>query len=182
MNKPPRKLVKTAPVGTVWFGGPVDNCKLSLRIYGEELVPKEVTAALGHRPSQSWRKGDPLPSGPRVRQQSAWFLEAPEKKKGELDEQIAWIFSRLTSDARVWKRLGKRFKMDLNAVIYLECWNRGLDISSVSMAEISRRGLRLGFDIYFYGEEEPEPNKRPDGTSAKAPPSKPSQVAAVPHP
>ena len=26
------------------------------------------------------------------------------------------------------------------------------------------------------------PNKRPDGTSAKAPPSKPSQGAAVPHP
>jgi len=156
MNKPPRKLVKTAPVSVVWFGGPIDNCKLALRIYGEELVPEEVTAALGHRPSKSWRKGDPLPSGPRVRQKSAWFLEAPEKKKGEIDEQIAWIFSRLTKDVRVWKRLGKRFKMDLNAVIYMECWNRGFAMSPDSMAEVSRRGLTLGFDVYFDGEHRAE--------------------------
>jgi len=155
MNKPTHKLVRAAPVDTVWFGGPVDNCKLSLRIYGEELVPTKVTAALGHRPTQSWRKGDPLPSGPRVRQKSAWFLEAPEKKKGEIDKQIAWIFSRLTSDARVWKRLGREYKMDLNAVIYMESWNRGLSISPASMDAISRRDLSLGFDIYFYGEEEP---------------------------
>ena len=30
--------------------------------------------------------------------------------------------------------------------------------------------------------EKNQPNKRPDGTSAKAPPSNPSQGAAVPHP
>ncbi len=153
MSKPPRKLVKSAPVGTVWFGGPVDNCKLDLRIYGEDLIPKEVTAALGHRPSKFWQKGDPLPSGPRVRRQSAWFLEAPEKKKGEIDDQIDWIFSRLSSDLRVWKRLGRRFKINLNAVIYMEDWNRGLEISPESMALISHRGLTLGLDIYFYGAE-----------------------------
>jgi hypothetical protein len=147
--------MKDAPVETICFGGPVDNCKLSLRIYGDNLVPEEVTTALGHGPSKSWRKGDPLPSGSRVRQKSVWFLEAPEKKKGEIDEQIEWIFSRLTSDIRVWKRLGKRFKMDLNAVIYMECWNRGLDISPASMTEVGRRKLTLGFDIYFDGEEEP---------------------------
>jgi hypothetical protein len=101
-------------------------------------------------------KGDPLPSGPRVRQQSAWFLEAPETKKAEIDKQVTWIFSRLTSDVRIWKKLGRKFKMKLNAIIYLESWNRGFDLSSASMAEISRRGLTLDFDIYFYGKEVPK--------------------------
>jgi hypothetical protein len=156
MNKPPRKLVKSAPKGTIWFGGPIDNCKLDLRIYGEDLVPKEITEALGHRPTTYWKKGDPLPSGPRVRQQSAWSLEAPETKRAEFDKQVDWIFSRLTSDVRIWRKLGRKFKMKLNAIIYLESWNRGFDLSPASMAEIGRRGLTLDFDIYFYGNEVPK--------------------------
>jgi hypothetical protein len=149
MNRPPRKLVESAPPGTIWFGGPVDRLKLALRLYGEDLVPNEVSKALGCKPTESWRKGDPMPSGPRFRQKSAWFLRAPDTKKGDIDKQIAWIFSRLTSDMRVWKRLGLRYKMDLNAVVFMECWNRGLIVSAASMAEIGRRGLSLGFDIYF---------------------------------
>ena len=36
--------------------------------------------------------------------------------------------------------------------------------------------------VYLISEFENRANKRPEGTSAKAPPSKPSQGAAVPHP
>ena len=38
------------------------------------------------------------------------------------------------------------------------------------------------FDITAFFGKETRPNQRSDGTSAKAPPSKPSQGAAVPHP
>lgn len=159
------------------MGGPVDNLKLSLRIYGEDLIPEEVSATLGCRPTNSWRKGDPLPSGPRVRRQSAWFLDAPEKKKGEIDEQIQWLLSRLTPDVRVWKKLNAKFKIDLNAVIYMVNWNRGFEISPASMAAISRLGLKVGFDIYYYGDEEPNHSTEPTspaGTSAaEHPPRQP---------
>ena len=153
MNRPPRKLVDNAPAGTVWFGGPVDLCKLTLRVYGNEMVPKDVSASLGCKPTESWARGDPMPSGPRFRKISGWLLGAPATKSGKIDAQIDWIFSRLTRDMRVWRRLGSRYRMDLNAVIYLESWNRGLIFSPSSMAKVSRRGLSLGFDIYFYGKD-----------------------------
>ena len=41
-------------------------------------------------------------------------------------------------------------------------------------------GAIVGLAIYRFSKA--QPNKRPDGTSAKAPPSNPSQGAAVPHP
>ena len=44
------------------------------------------------------------------------------------------------------------------------------------------RGYLLGGARNSPVQKNSEPNKRPDGTSAKAPPSNPSQGAAVPHP
>ncbi len=160
MNRPPRKLVEGAPAGTVWFGGPVDLCKLTLRVYGNEMLPKDVSASLGCKPTESWTRGDPMPSGPRFRMNSGWLLSAPATKCGKIDAQIAWIFSHLTRDMRVWKRMGSRYRIDLNAVIYLESWNRGLIVSPSSMAKISRRCLSLGFDIYSYGKDG-QPNTNP---------------------
>jgi len=46
--------------------------------------------------------------------------------------------------------------MDLNAVIYMENWNRGLVVSPASMLAMGRRDISLGFDIYFYGKQVPK--------------------------
>jgi len=147
MNKPPRKLVEGAPRGTIWFGGPADKCKLTLRIYGEDMVPAEVSKALGRRPTESWQKGDTLPSG-HVRPKSGWLLTTPESKKGDLDVHVAWMFSRLTTDVRVWKKLGAKYEMYLSSYVEMERWNGGLVVSAASLTEIGRRGLSLQFDIY----------------------------------
>ncbi len=56
-------------------------------------------------------------------------------------------------------------------------------------ASVPREPCGSSFIIYVgqdglsgFSREKESPNQRPDGTSAKAPPSKPSQGAAVPHP
>ncbi len=56
MNNPPEKLVASAPEGTVWFGGPVDRSKMSIRIIGESVDPNEITKLLGHEATKGRKK------------------------------------------------------------------------------------------------------------------------------
>ena len=61
-------------------------------------------------------------------------------------------------------------------------WENGtlIDVVPESSVEwIDGKPTLSGVKIWI---ERNRPNQRPDGTSAKAPPSNPSQVAAVPHP
>jgi hypothetical protein len=111
-------------------------------------VPKELTALLGHPPTTSWRKGDPLPHGPNVRRNGAWILEAPDSKAADIDDQLHWIFSRLTLDMKKWRRLTARCRLDVFVGLYLEAANRGITLSPKSMNDLRRRGIPIGFDIY----------------------------------
>lgn len=113
------------------------------------MDPADITAVLGHRPTESWKKGDALASGPRSRAQSVWFLKAPDSKKGDLDHQLQWLFSRLTDDMRRWTRIGRQHRMRISVGIFMEAANRGFEISPSSMRELSRRGLLIGFDVYY---------------------------------
>jgi hypothetical protein len=63
------------------------------------------------------------------------------------------MFSRLTTDVRVWKKLGAMYEMYLNTYVEMERWNGGLVVSAASLTEIGRRGLSLQFDIYSCRQE-----------------------------
>jgi hypothetical protein len=150
-QQPPMKLVESAPEGTVWFGGTVDRSKVSLRIFGDDLIPLEITNLLGHEPTESQTKGKAwvTPSGrERTAKTGSWSLKAPVEKPADLDFQIDWIFSQLTSDLTIWNQLTEKFTVDLFAGLFLEAQNRGLSISSKSMTLIGERGIDLGLDIY----------------------------------
>jgi len=71
-----------------------------------------------------------------------------------------------------------------------EAWNAGVTGWFLIALFALPVGILLAIGSYFKAQmsvsdtrpHEDLPNQRPDGTSAKAPPSKPSQGAAVPHP
>jgi hypothetical protein len=33
-------------------------------------------------------------------------------------------------------------------------WNRGFDLNAAAVAALARTGVDLGFDLYFYGDED----------------------------
>jgi hypothetical protein len=138
MKPVPPHIVASGPPGTDWFGGAVDRSTVTLRVMAKvrgESVDKEKIARLLCCESDQQKLRH-------------WSLHAPDSAEGDLDSQIAWILSRVTADAAVWKKVVTEYRVDLFCALYLERPNRGVSLSPKTMAELGARGIEIGFDIY----------------------------------
>ncbi|MEX8502909.1 MAG: DUF4279 domain-containing protein [Leptothrix ochracea] len=123
----------------------------TLRIFGDELDPDEVSALLGGQPTSKFRKGDVrrLQDGREfVRRSGSWQLEATDRAPEGLNDQILEILSKLTIELSVWKRLNAEFQVDLFVGLFMEETNEGLSLSPECAGELASRGIEIGFDIY----------------------------------
>ena len=124
-----------------------------LRIFGDALVPEEISKLLGALPSKSKTKGETWRDTPTGREYSAktgaWHLDAAVRQPGDLDGQVAEILGKLTSDLEVWRSLTQRFRIDLFCGWFMEQRDEGVSISSKTMAALAERGIEL--DICLYG-------------------------------
>ncbi len=132
----------------------IDATSVTLRLFGDDLDPDEVSRKLGGQPTLARRKGDVIPDETkRVAETGSWLLSSERQSKNTLESQIEALFNRLTADVAVWRDLAGRYHADLFCGLWSEAWNRGLELSPEVVAAIGERGLRLGLDIYFVGEE-----------------------------
>lgn len=129
-------------------GGPVDEVRLTLGIYGPELDPEEVSRVLGCSPTSAHRRGDPrrppVPPWP----QGAWLLVVEGKAPKGPDELVRELLSGLPIDAATWDELTGRYVVRIGFGIFVSDWNRGFELSPESMALLARTGASVGFDIY----------------------------------
>jgi hypothetical protein len=155
--------LKTTPPGepkakTVYLaGGEVDKTSVSLRFFGDTIDPDEISNLLDCRPTHSYRKGDVLPddrysrivrkSG--VAQTGMWLLGGKKTGKISLENQIFELFSHLSDDLEIWRKLTSQYHSDLYCGLFMDSWNREIDFSPELMAQISARGLTLSLDIYY---------------------------------
>jgi hypothetical protein len=141
-----RKPPPGAPEGTVWFGGPVDRWKVSLRVFGHDLNPDEVSAQLGCEPSSAQRRGDPYPrKGGRILTIDSRNCD----ENVDVDDGIKMLLARLPLDSAAWVALTSRYKADIHCGLFLEASNRGFEISSDVYRLLLDRNLEVGFDVYF---------------------------------
>lgn len=148
MKKPPKKLVQTAPEGTVWFGGPVDRSKVSLRILGDELDPEEITELLKVSPTECCKKGDVI-AGKYKRRTGCWSLESHLPDDIDVEDKVMHLLSQVTNDESTWKLLNSKYQIDLFCGLFLETDNRGIELSVETIRKLSSLGIKIGFDIYF---------------------------------
>lgn len=127
--------------------GPVGTTVATLRFYGDDLDPDEITRLLGGPPTHWARVGDEVSSG-MVATQGSWRLQAPSRSPEDLDQQIADLFSSLTGDAAVWRDLTRRFRADVFCGLFLDGDNEGLSISPATSRLLADRFLPMGLDIY----------------------------------
>jgi hypothetical protein len=131
----------------------------TLRISGEELVPDEVSALLGHPADKAQKKGDEIVARNTGSKRNAkigmWLLCAPDSAPGDLDSQVTHILGKLTKDLAVWKQIAARFHMDLFCGLFMDNEMEGLSVSPESLMLLGERGIELGLDIY-YGDNEQE--------------------------
>ena len=125
--------------------------EVSLRFFGDALNPNEITKVLGATPTHADIKGqrvDYPPQSERVARTGNWRLHAQTKTPGNLDAQISEIFSKLTDDLSIWKRLTENYDVDLFCGLFMDSGNDGVLLSPNSLTILSERGVEIGFDIY----------------------------------
>jgi len=123
----------------------------SLRFFGDDLDPDDLTRRLAGSPTKSARKGDPRisqSSRQYVEKTGSWRLNALDAKPGDLDAQIQWIFASLTPDLSVWDELSTRFRADIFCGLFMDERNEGLEINPETLAAMGARGVTLSLDIY----------------------------------
>jgi hypothetical protein len=129
----------------------ISETHASLRFFGDDLNPREMTALLGGTPSRFATKGDVIRSESsgreRIAKTGSWIVRVERREPGDLDAQVEELLSPLTQDLTIWRSLGK-YRPNLFVGLFLEESNEGIEISARSLSLLAERGILLGLDIY----------------------------------
>ena len=124
----------------------------TLRIWGDELVPEDVTALLGREPTLSCAKGDPIAGNPkddaRTAATGAWHLQATDRLPADIDTQVRELLGGMTSDLAIWRKLREKYRVDLFCGLFMGHGNEGLAISPYTLVSLGVRGIELALDVY----------------------------------
>jgi hypothetical protein len=148
-----------APDGTVWFGGPIDWFRISLRITSEDLVPEEITAILGRAPDEAQQKNEPLyredGSLLRVPTFGAWraVLTPEDTDEWDCGEAMLELLATLPPDVQIWRALAEKYNVSLVVGLSMAAANKGFVLSPEVMHYLGERRMVAGFDVYYDPEK-----------------------------
>jgi hypothetical protein len=147
---PPNASDIDDPSRLIRVGGPVDRACVSLRFFGDSLVPEELTQLLGCQPTEARCKGDVIPDKRyyRIARTGTWRLEGSQSETADIEDQVLALLAAVTGDLQVWRRLTAQFAADVFCGVFLDEPNRGFSLSPRVMQMLSERGIEIGFDIY----------------------------------
>ncbi|MCY4755790.1 DUF4279 domain-containing protein [Pelomonas aquatica] len=129
----------------------IDHSRACLRIFGDDLIPEEITAALGAAPTKSETRGEVLRSRngrERVAKQGSWRLDAANMEPEDTNAQVQELLSKLTADLTVWHDMARRFEIDLFCGWFMGQTNDGAELSPATLLALGARGIALSLDIY----------------------------------
>lgn len=137
--------------------GIADHSIVAFRIFGDDLVPTEITALLGCEPTVACSKGDVRigsKTGNRyIEKTGRWSLSAEDKHPEDIPTQITELLSKLTQDLAVWDQLRSKYAMDFFCGVFMGSSNDGLEFSPEVLGLLSERGISLGLDIYDHSDD-----------------------------
>ncbi|ALN64524.1 hypothetical protein GLA29479_3673 [Lysobacter antibioticus] len=139
--------------------GALDHSFATLRLFGDDLVPEQISALLGAEATAAERKGETLvgrvTGGVRIAKTGSWRLRATEREPEDLEAQVFEILDQLSADPSVWRSLA-RYEPDLFCGIFMRSSNDGLCLSPKALLALCQRGIELSLDIYDPCEEDAE--------------------------
>ena len=123
----------------------------SLRFFGDDLDPVELTASLGREPTVGVRKGGVWKTSrgaEKVARTGSRRLSVARRQPGNLDEQCDEILAALTDVLSIWRNLTNRFQAELLWGLCMREGNEGVELSPDTLKDLGERGLSLDLDIY----------------------------------
>jgi hypothetical protein len=136
--------------------GILQRSAASLGFYGDDLDPTEITTCLGIEPTVGVRKGSLWRTArgiEKVSNRGSWRLLADDCQPGDLDSQIKWLLSSLSSDIQGCRRLAESFRGRVFCGLFLASSNEGLSLSHETLSMLAERRLTLDLDIYGYKDD-----------------------------
>lgn len=137
---------------------PDERAVVSLYLYGDALVPEEITQAIKAAPDRSLRRGEKKPSrlesSTAVAKTGLWMIRA-EPAAGFVSEQLASLIRRIAS----WpgSLINLPHVTDARIDIYLQAntpeSSVGFEISRDLINELSVRGLRVSLTLDIGDDE-----------------------------
>jgi len=138
--------------------GAVDHSLATLRFFGDDLVPDEITTLLGASPTVSYLKDQELVGSKtgvlRIAKTGSWRLSASRREPEDVESQVFEILDQLSKDLIVWTKLASRYKPDLFCGIFMGGSNDALALSAKALLALGQRGVSLGLDVYAADGEE----------------------------
>ena len=128
-----------------------------LRIFGDDLIPEEITQALQCTPTIAQRTGEVIryQSGhERVVKCGNWRLEAAPAEPEDINAQVRWLLSQVESDPNVWESLAQQFDVDIFCGLFMQGSNDGMSLAPDVITLLGERGIPLAFDIYDAGDDD----------------------------
>jgi hypothetical protein len=131
--------------------GALDHSAATLRLFGDDLVPGEISALLGVSPTESHAKDETITSRTtvdvRIARTGSWRLRASRREPEDLEGQIFEILDSLPSDPEVWAQL-RRFEPHFFCGLFMASGNDGMCLSAKALLALGQRGIGIGLDIY----------------------------------
>src|SRR5436305_413966 len=107
--------------------GALDRSVATLRLFGDALVPDEISALLGAAPTNAHRKGEELvgraTGNVRIAKTGMWRLSASDRKPEDLEAQVFEILGQLSQDLNVWKALSSQYELDFFCGLFMSSGN-----------------------------------------------------------
>jgi hypothetical protein len=127
-----------------------DEFCITLRFFGDDLEPDELTRLLGSSPTDAHRKGETVAhaKGSYTAEEGMWAISA-ERSIRDIEEQLTGLFAQLTPDLEIWRSLTDRYRADLFCGVFLAWFGHGFSMSPTLHRALCDRNLLITFDIYF---------------------------------
>ena len=124
----------------------------SIRIFGKNLNPDELTHLLGSQPTKAQKRGEVITNSngeTRVAKKGCWLISYDGDDEVELEIKIESLLNKLTDDFQIWERITREYKVDIFCGLFLESFNEGYELSARLLKKMGERNLKIGFDIYL---------------------------------
>lgn len=132
---------------------------ISLRITGEDLDHKRVSADLGIEPTQIRIRGQPRPGSKSVWRDTMWEYEVrPSSGKDwdSLEQGLKKIALRFQPQKEILRRYQQQFKVELFCGHFSSGFNGGPTLSPEILKQLGEFGVEVSLDTYSSADSSDE--------------------------
>jgi hypothetical protein len=129
----------------------LNRCRAALRVFGDDLIPEELSRLFGHFYTQGWVKGYQYSTSSGavvVKKTGAWILDAEPTESADFDDQISRLLADIDVSLDDWASLASRFEMDIFCGWFMQESNEGIEVSPQTLRALGERNIALSVDIY----------------------------------